>query len=55
MKWDYNKMEKSSMQQNTIIGLEQTCQELKEQHVATHIECEKEKQTLIAQIQDWKG
>jgi hypothetical protein len=35
--------------------LKKTCQELREQQIATHIEFEKEKQTLIAQIQDWKG
>jgi hypothetical protein len=34
--------------------LKQTCQKLKEQQVVTHIEFEKEKQILIAQIQDWK-
>ncbi len=34
---DYNKMEQSSMeQQNIIIGLEQICQELKEQHDCQH-------------------
>jgi len=35
-----------------ITGLEQTYQEFKEQQVTTHIEFEKEKQTLNAQIQD---
>jgi hypothetical protein len=35
--------------------LEQICQELKEQQVVANIKFEKEKQTLIAQIQDWKG
>jgi hypothetical protein len=35
--------------------LEQICQEFKEQHVATNIKFEKQKQTLTAQIQDWKG
>jgi hypothetical protein len=41
---DYTKMEEYSMQQQIIItGLEQTCQDLKEQHVVTHIEFEREK------------
>jgi hypothetical protein len=35
--------------------LEQICQELKEQQVIVNIKFEKEKETLIAQIQDWKG
>ncbi len=35
--------------------MEQTCQEFKEQQVATHIKLRKEKQTLTAQIQEWKG
>lgn len=51
--WDYNKMEESNMQeQNTITSLEQTYQKFTQQHVATHVEFEKEKKTLIAQIQD---
>jgi hypothetical protein len=48
---DYTKMEEYSMQQQIIItGLEQTCQDLKEQHVVTHIEFEREKQILTTQI-----
>jgi hypothetical protein len=50
---DYTKMEESSMQQQSIlIGLEQTCQDFRKQHVAAHIEFEREKQSLNAQIQD---
>jgi len=46
-------MEESSLEQHgVIIGLEQTCQDLKEQHVATHIEFDREKQSLTTQIQD---
>jgi hypothetical protein len=42
--WDYNKTEESNMQQqNIIIGLEQTYQELREQQIVAHIEFEKEK------------
>jgi hypothetical protein len=41
---DYNEIEEFTMQQySTIIGLEQTCQELKEQQVVAHINFEKEK------------
>ncbi len=41
---DYNKMEEFNMQlYSTIIVLEQTCQELKEQQVVAHINFEKEK------------
>ncbi len=41
---DYTKMEKPSMQQQSIItDLEQTCQNLIEQQVATHIKFEREK------------
>ncbi len=44
MTWDYNKMEESNMQQQSIIiGLEQTYQELREQQVVAHIEFEMEK------------
>jgi hypothetical protein len=39
-------------EQNTITSLEQTYQKFTQQHVATHVEFEKEKKTLIAQIQD---
>jgi len=55
MTQDYNKMEESNMQQySAITGLEQTCQELREQQVVAHIKFEKEKQTFTGQIQDWK-
>jgi uncharacterized protein YeeX (DUF496 family) len=51
--WDYNKMEQSNMEyQNTIIGLEQTYQEFKEQHVVTNTEFEKQTQALTTQIQE---
>jgi uncharacterized membrane-anchored protein len=51
--WDYAKMEESSLeQQNIITGLECTCQDFKEQHVAIHIKFDKEKQSLTTQIQD---
>jgi hypothetical protein len=36
-------------------NLEQTSQNLKEQQVVAHIEFDKEKQSLITQIQDLKG
>ncbi len=53
---DYTKMEESNMQQqNIIIGLEQTYQNLKEQQVVAYIDFEKTKQSLITQIQVWKG
>jgi hypothetical protein len=39
----------------SIIGLEQICQDLEEQHVDASIKFDKEKQCLIVQIQDWKG
>ncbi len=56
MTWDYAKMEESDLEQDgIIIGLEQTCQDLKEQDVVAHIEFKREKQSLTAQIQDWKG
>jgi len=43
MTWDYNKMEESNIQQqNTITGLEQTCQELREQQITIQIEFGKE-------------
>jgi hypothetical protein len=46
-------MEESSLEQHGIItSLEQTCQDLKEQQVVAYIEFDKEKQSLIAQIQD---
>ncbi len=35
--------------------MERTCQDLKEQHVVVHIEFDREKQNLIAQIQDWNS
>ncbi len=50
---NYAKMEESSLEQHgIIIGLEQTYQDLKEQQVVAHIEFDKEKQSLITQIQD---
>jgi hypothetical protein len=53
MMQNYAKMGESSLEQHGIItSLEQTCQDLKEQQVATHIEFDKEKQSLITQIQD---
>ncbi len=53
MMWDYAKMKELSLeQQNVIIGLEQTYQDLKKQHVVAHIEFEREKQNVTAQIQD---
>jgi hypothetical protein len=53
MRLDHAKMEKSSLEQQGIItGLEHTCQDLKEHWVATYIEIDKGKQSLIAQIQD---
>jgi hypothetical protein len=53
---DYAKMEESSMQQHSIItGFEQTCQDLVEQQIVAHIKFEREKQSVITQIQDWKG
>jgi hypothetical protein len=43
---------KSLVWNNKVItNLEHSCQELKEQHVA-YIEFDREKQSLIAQIQD---
>jgi hypothetical protein len=36
--------------QGIIIDLEQTCQDFREQQVATHIEFEREKQNLTTQI-----
>ncbi len=35
--------------------MKHTYQDLREQHVTTHVEFNKEKQSHIAQIQDWKG
>jgi hypothetical protein len=46
-------MEQSNMEyQNTIISLEQTYQEFKEQHVVTNTEFEKQTQALTTQIQE---
>ncbi len=42
-------------QQSVITNLKQTCQDLKEKQVATHMEFEREKQSLTVQIQDQKG
>jgi len=48
---DYAKMEESNLEQQGIItSLEQTCQDLIEWHVVAHIEFEREKQSLTAQI-----
>jgi hypothetical protein len=56
MTQDLAKMEESSLEQHGIItSLKHTCQDVKEQQIATHIEFDKEKQTLTAQIQDWEG
>ncbi len=56
MTWDYAKMEESNLEQQSIItNLEQTCQDLREQHVATRIKFEKEKQSITTQNQDWNG
>ncbi len=35
--------------------MEHTCQNLKEQQVATHIKFDKNKQNFTTQIQNWKG
>jgi hypothetical protein len=49
-------MEESNLEQHGIIfGLEQTYQDFSEQQVVAHIEFDREKQSLIFQIQDWKG
>ncbi len=48
---DYAKME-SNLEQGIIIGLEQTCQDLREQHVVAHIKFDREKQSFIIQIQN---
>jgi hypothetical protein len=46
-------MEESSLEQQGIItSLKHTCQDLREQHLAAHVEFNKEKQSHIAQIQD---
>ncbi len=42
-------------QQGIITSLEQTCQDLREQQVATRIKFEREKQSLTTQNQDWNG
>ncbi len=56
MTHDYDKMERSNMQQEKVIkGLEQTCQDLKKQLVIANIEFEKQIQVLKVEIQDWKG
>ncbi len=52
---NYAKMEESNLEQGIITSLEHTCQDLKEQHVVVHIEFDREKQKLIAQIQDWNS
>jgi len=50
MTHDYTKIEESNLEQGIIIDLEQTCQDFREQQVATHIEFEREKQNLTTQI-----
>jgi hypothetical protein len=56
MTWNYAKMKEFNLEQQCIItDLECTYQDLKEQHVATHIEFDKEKQSFTTQIQIWKG
>jgi hypothetical protein len=56
MTQDLAKMEESSLEQHGIItSLKHTCQDVKEQQIATHIKFDKEKQTITAQIQDWEG
>ncbi len=53
---DYANMEQSNLeQQGIIIDFERTCQDLREQQVVAYIEFDKEKQSLIAQIQEQKG
>jgi len=53
---DYTKMEESNLEQQSVkTGLEYTCQDLRKQQVLAHIEFEREKQSLIAQIQNWKS
>jgi hypothetical protein len=53
---NYAKMKEFNLEQQRIItGLERTYQDLKEQHVATHIKFDKEKQSFTTQIQNWKG
>jgi hypothetical protein len=50
---DYAINEKSSLEQHGIItSLEHTCQDFSEQHLVVHMEFDREKQNLIAQIQD---
>jgi uncharacterized protein YeeX (DUF496 family) len=53
MTQDYAKMEESNLEQQGIItSLDQTYQNHREQQVVGHIEFDREKQSLIAQIQD---
>jgi hypothetical protein len=42
-------------QHGIITSLEQTYQDLREQHVVAHIEFDKEKQSFTSQIQNSKG
>ncbi len=52
----YAKMEEFSLEQHGIITIsEKTCQDFREHHVVAHIKFDREKQSLIAQIQDYKG
>jgi hypothetical protein len=51
MMQDYAKTEEFILEQQGIItSLEQTYQHLKEQHVVTHIEFDRDKQSQITQI-----
>jgi hypothetical protein len=53
MTQNYAKMEESNLEQHgIIIGLEQTYQDLREQHVAAHIKFDRGKQSLIDQNQN---
>lgn len=53
---NYAKMGEFNLEQQRIItDLELTYHDLKEQHVVTHIEFDKEKQSFTTQIQNWKG
>jgi hypothetical protein len=49
----YAKMEESNLEQHGIIIIsEKACQDLKKHHVDAHTKLDREKQSLIAQIQD---
>jgi hypothetical protein len=49
---DYAKMEESNLEHGIITISEKACQDLREHHVAAHIKFDREKQSLIVQIQD---